>query len=511
MSQINFGSFVDMLTIATPSSGYIVAYDLDGILKQKDFFGTVIEIGGGPTSGSTASSLAASLSQGNNSGVYSIIMGTSTSIRSANGGGSLNLDNMGASAVSLSTDNGALAETYLLLQPDSFRLNYKYSTSQTLLQAGTAGEFLINSPERLTLHVNSVDFLTSNIGTVSTVDTAKYSTIISSRNSTVNDGIRNSVILGGQGLTASTNDTVYVSSLNVNNAYTLPSIDGTNGYVLRTDGSGNVSWQAFASSATSLAQALAVGNTSSGYDIVLSDGDVIISPNLNSYLDFDSGNKLYAVFNNSFFGGYLDINSSQNKLDFRSITTGAGGYLDITTSGLELSHTSSVSAVAGSFVLGKSSQNSTPLVFQNSSNGNSVTIQSGVTIGNYTITLPNTQGVPNSFLRNDGTGNLTWTIPAATLYDTLQIGNTTSTDILLANGHAIKSLVTTPYAAELLLTGGSNAVFLINNSNLLDRSWIFGDADDLQIGYNDNYFFASDSKIELVSFTGSILESEAKK
>jgi hypothetical protein len=46
MSSILFGNTINMLTVAT-SSGYVIAYDLDGILKQKDEFGVITEIGGG--------------------------------------------------------------------------------------------------------------------------------------------------------------------------------------------------------------------------------------------------------------------------------------------------------------------------------------------------------------------------------------------------------------------------------------------------------------------------------
>lgn len=208
MAQINFGNTIDMLNIATPSSGYIIGYDLDGVLKQKDSNGIIIEIGGGPTAGSGTSSLSAVLSTGNNTGVYSIIMGTSTYIASANGGGQISLDLISASAVSISTDNGSLNETYLTLSPDSVELNYNYSTSQTILSAGTSGNVYINAPEELSININDVDFIKSGMATVSSPDTAKTSTIISSRNSTVLNNVQNSVIVGGQNLTASQNDTV---------------------------------------------------------------------------------------------------------------------------------------------------------------------------------------------------------------------------------------------------------------------------------------------------------------
>lgn len=41
MSSIVFGGTVSMLTVATPSSGWLIGYDTDGILKQKDQFGII--------------------------------------------------------------------------------------------------------------------------------------------------------------------------------------------------------------------------------------------------------------------------------------------------------------------------------------------------------------------------------------------------------------------------------------------------------------------------------------
>jgi hypothetical protein len=51
MAQVNFNYRVDMSAIATPSdpAGYIIAYDLDGVLKQKDYNGNVTLVGGSST------------------------------------------------------------------------------------------------------------------------------------------------------------------------------------------------------------------------------------------------------------------------------------------------------------------------------------------------------------------------------------------------------------------------------------------------------------------------------
>ena len=66
MSLINFTTYVDLINSGTPSSGFSVAYDLDGVLKQKDFNGVITPIG------STASGLTVSSPWSVGSGTYSI-------------------------------------------------------------------------------------------------------------------------------------------------------------------------------------------------------------------------------------------------------------------------------------------------------------------------------------------------------------------------------------------------------------------------------------------------------
>lgn len=136
MSKIEFRTFIDMLTVATPSSGYAIGYDLDGTLKQKDQFGTISPIGAtggvgpqgatgigitgpsGPIGATGPVSATPSFVQvlrvDNNTGTYSIVMGTSSSIKSSDGGGQVDLDYDGTySHVYISSDNGALLEGVL--------------------------------------------------------------------------------------------------------------------------------------------------------------------------------------------------------------------------------------------------------------------------------------------------------------------------------------------------------------------------------------------------------------
>ena len=77
MALISFGYRVDMNTIASPSnpSGFVVAYDLDGYLKQKDYYGVITKVGSvSPINNvetfTFSSNLIVSLSNGKSFGKY---------------------------------------------------------------------------------------------------------------------------------------------------------------------------------------------------------------------------------------------------------------------------------------------------------------------------------------------------------------------------------------------------------------------------------------------------------
>jgi hypothetical protein len=102
---------------------------------------------------------------------------------------------------------------------------------------------------------------------------ARKPIFIGTQNSTINAGLSNTVVIGGTTLTASNSDTVYLGNyVNINNAYTLPNVDGTSGQILKTNGSGVVTWQTDASGFSNLSDLNDV-NFITGTPI---DGDILV-------------------------------------------------------------------------------------------------------------------------------------------------------------------------------------------------------------------------------------------
>src|SRR2546423_554324 len=65
--------------------------------------------------------------------------------------------------------------------------------------------------------------------------------------------------------------------------------------------------------------------------------------------------------------------------------------------------------VNGTMRLGKGSTTTGSMVLSNSSNANTLTLNSGATSSSYAVTMPTAQGAASTSLTNDGSGNLSWT------------------------------------------------------------------------------------------------------
>lgn len=73
--------------------------------------------------------------------------------------------------------------------------------------------------------------------------------------------------------------------------------------------------------------------------------------------------------------------------------------------------------------LGVASTTTGSLVFRNATNANTATINSGVSTGNFTLTLPVDDGTPSQFLQTDGSGVTSW----QTVNTDIQVGTTAIT------------------------------------------------------------------------------------
>jgi hypothetical protein len=350
MAQIIFNNRIDMIAIAaTPSAdGYTIGYDTDGVIKQKDSLGVVT-----PLFSSSSQNLIQTLNLGNDSGVYSIMMGTSTSIYSSNSTGRINLDhNSGVFIYSTASSTGT-SSMYLATSNieifNSIQNNYGFiklsgATYSVEIGSGTNSVTFNQTNNKISISHKDNDALTSTVNVLeigSSYDNDnsenKVYFHINSNGATTNTGVKNSVIIGGQGLIASVSDTVYLGNVNINNVYTLPNVDGNLNQYLRTDGSGIVTWEDFTSATAPLSDVLAVGNTSDSYNIVMGSGTSLKSSNGDSsiYLDSetDANKILISTDGSNKVKSYIEIDNSTLTISATSgtITTGDLKGLQYTT------------------------------------------------------------------------------------------------------------------------------------------------------------------------------------
>lgn len=304
MAQVIFNNRIDMVTTAaTPSvDGYTVGYDIDGIIKQKDSAGVVT-----PLCAISSQNLIQTLNLGNDSGIYSIMMGTGTSIYSSNSTGRIKLDHSGsvfiyATASATGTSSMHLSNSGISLFSSTQSSYGSLSLSGTTysLEIGSSTNSIAIKQTSSKLWIEDKDTDAASEDTIrvieigssydgDTVDNKAY-VHINSKSASTNTGVKNSVVIGGSYLTASVSETVYLgNSVNINNAYTLPSTDGTTDQYLKTDGSGTVVWDDMVSTTPPLHEVLAVGNNSETYNIVMGTATSIRSTNGYGSIYLDSG------------------------------------------------------------------------------------------------------------------------------------------------------------------------------------------------------------------------------
>lgn len=341
MSQVIFNNRINMVTAATPSSdGYTIGYDIDGVIKQKNYLGVIT-----PLFTSSSQNLKQTLNLGNDSGIYSIMMGTGTSIYSSNSKSAIKLDYNSSvfiysTASSTGTSSVHISNNYINLfnsqQNKSGSLFISGSTFSTKVGTATGSVSLNQTNGNIWIEHKNTDALNAAIDVLSigssydgdTIDNKAY-VHINTKSSTTNIGVRNSVIIGGQGLVASLNDTVYLgNNVNINNAYTLPNVDGSSNQYLRTAGDGTITWEDITATTAPLDEVLAVGNSTGTYNIVLGTATSIKSNNGYSSIYLDSGsvaNKvLISTDGLTKEKSYIEIDNSNLVISATSgtITTG---------------------------------------------------------------------------------------------------------------------------------------------------------------------------------------------
>ena len=371
MSQVIFNSYINMQQdAATPSSiGYTIGYDIDGILKQKDQNGIVTPVGAVSTQ-----TLSQTLKYGNNSGTYSIIMGTATVIRSIYGTGRIALDYGSTSSVYISATTSTITSS-LQNSLSAVTFTYNKSTSQNSIvlsdnslvtQIGTTTYSVKINQSGDNLSISHNDSLIGANGNIKVFETGKtYDNIgsenkafvhINTKGATTSIGVQNSVVIGGSGLTASKSNTVYLgNNVNINNAYTLPNFDGTSNQILRTNGSGTVSWGTLTINGLPLSTILSVGNNSASYSMVIGSGSSIIMSTASSIKSEINTNQidvnylttsiLISTDNANKGKAYLQMGTSSTtlKTDYLQITVATSS--NITTGDLKgLKYTSDYSS-----------------------------------------------------------------------------------------------------------------------------------------------------------------------
>ena len=342
MAQVIFNNRIDMVTIAaTPSAdGYTIGYDTDGVIKQKDYLGVVT-----PIFSSSSQNLMQTLNLGNDSGIYSIMMGTGTSIYSSNSNGKIKLDYN--NSVFIYTTASSTGTASIQIEDSDINIfnsqQNKYGSLQLSgntysVEIGslTGSVMLKQTNSNISIKHKNKDAVEDTISVIEigssydgdTVDNKVY-VHINSKNATTNSGVRNSVIIGGQGLISSTNDTVYLgNNVNINNAYTLPNAVGNSNQYLKTLGNGTTVWEDISASNPSLSEVLAVGNNSATYNIVLGSGTSIRSDNGYSSIQLDSqstsGKILISTDGSVKSKSYIEIDNSNLLISATSsiITTG---------------------------------------------------------------------------------------------------------------------------------------------------------------------------------------------
>jgi hypothetical protein len=219
---------------------------------------------------------------------------------------------------------------YLLIQDGKVIKGTKGTGEIQFTETGDVISSNDNSVIGIISSTSSVTFTTKNGIFIKDSATASSSpnvdtgiTYISAKNSSATTGIKNSVIIGGDGLVASEDNTVYLgNNVNINNSYKLPTDDGSIDQVLKTDGAGNVTWGQSAASlnlvtTNRLSFAALGGSFSIDTTYVITNADNTLYGGTEIYLTTNS----QGVLNEEGVGKFYNPKYDQNVLGFGIFST----------------------------------------------------------------------------------------------------------------------------------------------------------------------------------------------
>jgi hypothetical protein len=239
---------VDVSDLLDDTNTFTTGVTLNGTVLEFDRNDTLnaygVELSGLTSSLITGQTLSETLTIGNETSGNNIEMTTGDAIVAANGN-TINLD------VTLGpfTDSVVITDAvgsglgiipgYGLVLTNSSYGNYVHLEDTGLVDITTAGGFLLNANDGVSLGVfgsGDISILNNGITNKTSSNINKNSVFIGTRNSTINSGVTNSVVLGGVGITATQNNTIYVPNLNIGILGTGTSINNlgidSNGFVV---------------------------------------------------------------------------------------------------------------------------------------------------------------------------------------------------------------------------------------------------------------------------------------
>ncbi len=134
-------------------------------------------------------------------------------------------------------------------------------------------------------------------------------------------------------------------------------------------------------------------------------------------------------------------------------------------------------SATGTLSTGTASTTTGSVAFNNSANANAITIQSGATSASHTLTLPISQGAASTFLKNNGSGALSWdsvsSASSAYATKTTNYTITSSDDIIAGDASGGAITITLPTAVGIAgrlftvkrINSGSNNVTVATTSS----------------------------------------------